>query len=80
MEWGFLFAYWLSKPVWIWLAWLALAAAVLVVGLRHRQNRVAGQSAVRSAPSLRLREVRRWSHDADRPRTESTSVQPVEVR
>jgi tellurite resistance protein TerC len=41
MEFGFLLADWLGKPAWMWLAFLAIVAALLTLdlGVLHRENR-----------------------------------------
>jgi tellurite resistance protein TerC len=41
---GFLFADWLSKPVWMWLTFLAIVIVLLVLdlGVLHRENREIG--------------------------------------
>ena len=41
MEFPFLFVEWLSKPLWMWLAFLAIVIALLVfdLGILHKDNR-----------------------------------------
>ena len=44
MEFAFLFAEWLGKPSWMWLAFLGVVATLLVLdlGVLHRDNREIG--------------------------------------
>lgn len=44
MEWGFLFADWLGKPAWMWLAFLGVVVALLVfdLGVLHRDDHEIG--------------------------------------
>ena len=41
MELGFLFAEWLGKPAWMWLAFLSIVTVLLVLdlGVLHREQR-----------------------------------------
>jgi tellurite resistance protein TerC len=41
VELGFLFADWLGKPAWMWLAFLAIVVVLLVLdlGVLHKENR-----------------------------------------
>ena len=44
MDFAFFFADWLGKPVWVWLAFLGIVAALLVLdlGVLHRESREIG--------------------------------------